>query len=388
LSIEKVEELLIYFSTSINHLNTEEEIAWDLVKNCIARLNFTDCVIYFVDRKRNTLIQKAAHGPKSPRDSHIVKPLEIPIGQGICGYVALSGIPEIIHNTEEDARYIIDDEPRLSEITIPILSEGEVIGVIDCEHPERNFFTQQHFRLLIAIASFYGIQIGKLRAALREEKERNKLLAAEKGMAKMRLQILNTQLGPHFLFNSINAIQHFLLSDSKKLALNYLSLFSKLIRQFLGSLDKEKISVREEVAMLKGYMELQQLRYDSRFQYQILITPDLEADDAHIPPFLAQSLVENFLEAMIPQNRGSSHISVNFRIHDLVVEIVLLIEARQGGFNSRVPGYREGMVQWSDHIEVYNKIKKYNITYHIEDQWADDQLLVSKRVQLQIPNIA
>ena len=388
LSVEKVEELLIYFSTSINHLNTEEEIAWDLVKNCIPRLNFTDCVIYFVDRTKKMLIQKAAHGPKNPRDYHIAKPLEIPIGQGICGYVALSGIPEVIHNTAEDVRYIVDDEPRLSEITIPIFSEGEVIGVIDCEHPEKNFFTQQHFRLLVAIASFYGIRIGKLRSEVREEKERNKLLAAEKGMAKMRLQILNTQLGPHFLFNSINAIQHFLLTDSKKLALNYLSLFSKLIRQFLGSLDKEKISVQEEVTMLQWYMQLQQLRYESRFQYQILVTPDHQADDAHIPPFLAQSLVENFLEAMIPQNRGSSHISVNFTIHESIVEIVLLIEAQQGGFNSRVPGYREGMVQWSDHIEVYNKIKKYNITYRIEDQWADDQLLVSKRVQLQIPNIA
>jgi LytS/YehU family sensor histidine kinase len=389
LPIEKVEELLIYFSTSINHLNTEEEIAWDLVKNCIARLNFADCVIYFVDHKKKMLVQKAAHGPKNPRDYQIVKPLEIPIGVGICGYVALSGIPEVVHNTAEDVRYIVDDEPRLSELTVPIVTEGEVIGVIDCEHPEKNFFTQQHFRLLVAISSFYGIRVGKLRAEKREERERNKLVAAEKGMAKMRLQILNTQLGPHFLFNSINAIQHFLLADSKKLALNYLSLFSKLIRQFLGSLDKDKISVQEEITMLQWYMELQQLRYESRFQYQISVAPTNKVNDAHIPPFLAQSLVENFLETMIPQNRGVSHISVSFALEESFVEIVLLIEAQQGGFNSRLPGYREGMVQWSDHVEVYNKIKKYNITYSIENQWEnDDQLLASKRVQLRIPNIA
>ena len=388
LSAEKVEELLIYFSTSINHIKTEEEIAWDLVKNCIARLNFTDCVIYFVDRKKNVLIQKAAHGPKNPRDYQIIKPLEIPIGQGICGYVAQSGVPEVIHNTAEDARYIVDDEPRLSEITIPIFSDGEVIGIIDCEHPAEKFFTQQHFRLLTAIASFYGIRISKLRAERREEKERNKLVAAEKGMAKMRLQMLNTQLGPHFLFNSINAIQYFLVTDSKKLALNYLSLFSKLIREFLGNLDKDRISVHAEVGMMQKYMQLQRLRYESRFQYKIEITPPEVADHARIPPFLAQSLVENFLEAMVPQNRGTSHISVTFTIEKSYVIIVLLIEALQGGFNSRVAGYRQGMVQWSDHVDVYNRIKKYNITYVIEDQWADDQLLVSKRVQLKLPNIA
>lgn len=388
LSIEQVEEILIYFSTSINDLNTEEEIAWDLAKNCIARLNFTDCVIYFVDRRKEVLVQKAAHGPKSPRDYFIAKPIEIPLGQGICGYVALSGIPEVIANTALDPRYIVDDEHRLSEITVPIISDDEVIGIIDCEHPDENFFTPQHLRLLVAIASFYGIRISKLRAGRREEKERNKLMAAEKGMAKMRLQMLNTQLGPHFLFNSINAIQHFLVSDRKKLALNYLSLFSKLIRQFLGSLDKEKISVQEEVTMLKGYMQLQQLRYETRFQYQIVINPINSADDAHIPPFLAQSLVENFLEAMIPQNSGTSHISIEFTIHDSDVLVLLSIQAQQGGhFNSRMPGYRAGIAQWSDHVEVYNKIKKYNITYHIDDAWVDDQLLVSKRVKLRIPNL-
>jgi putative methionine-R-sulfoxide reductase with GAF domain len=389
LSFEKLEELLLYFSTSIIRLNTEEEIAWDLVKNCIAKLNFSDCGIYFIDKDKKVLVQQAAHGPKNPRDFDIVKPIEIPLGQGITGTVALSGVPEIIHNTEEDPRYIVDDERRLSEITIPIISDGEVIGVIDCEHPERNFFTRQHFRLLTAIASFYGVRISKLRAEKREERERNKLVAAEKGMAKMRLQILNTQLGPHFLFNSINAIQHFLVTNNKKPALNYLSLFSKLIRRFLGSLDKDSISVSDEATMLEWYLQLQQLRYDSRFQYQLSIQPDHIADDAKVPPFIAQSLVENFLEVMIPQNVGTSAISVNFRIEETNVILVLIIEALHGSnFNSRVPEYRKGLAQWSDHIEIYNRIKKFNITYTIEDKWVDDSVFVRKRVELQMPNLA
>lgn len=389
LSFEKLEELLIYFSTSISHLNTEEEIAWDLVKNCIARLNFSDCVIYFIDPEKKVLVQRAAHGPKNPRDFDIVKPIEIPLGRGISGYVALSGIGEIINNTEEDPRYIVDDERRFSEITIPIVSDGKVIGVIDCEHPEKNFFTRQHFRLLTAIASFYGVRISKLQAERREERERNKLVAAEKGMAKMRLQILNTQLGPHFLFNSINAIQHFLVTDDKKPALNYLSLFSKLIRRFLGSLDKDSISVGEEATMMEWYLQLQQLRYDSRFQYNLSVEPGELVEEARVPPFLAQSLVENFLEVMIPQNAGTSSIQVNFKIEESTVTLVLIITAlNDSKFNSRVPEYRKGLVQWSDHIDVYNRIKKYDITYTIEDTWVDESIFVSKRVELHMPNIA
>jgi putative methionine-R-sulfoxide reductase with GAF domain len=389
LSLEKLEELLIYFSTSINHLNTEEEIAWDLVKNCIARLNFADCVIYVVDPERRVLVQKAAHGPKNPRDFDIMKPMDIPLGSGICGSVGLTGVAEIIPDTNKDPRYIVDDERRLSEIAVPIIVDGEVMGVIDCEHPGKNFFTHQHLQLLQAIASFYGIRISKLRSERREERERNKLLAAEKGMAKMRLQMLNTQLGPHFLFNSLNAIQHFIITDDKKPALNYLSLFSKLIRHFLNNIDKESTSVAEETEMLHLYLQLQQLRYSSRFQYYVSISPNELAATTFIPPLLIQSLVENFLEMMIVQNRGRSEISIQFTIvRDSVTFETTIKVVEDGQFTNHIPEYRNGLAQWSDHVDTYNRIKKYNITYSIEDGVLQDGKLASKKVTLSLPNIA
>jgi putative methionine-R-sulfoxide reductase with GAF domain len=387
LSFAELEELLIYFSTSISHLNTEEGIAWDLVKNCIAKLNFSDCVIYFVDPERKVLVQTAAHGPKNPRDFHIVKPLDIPIGHGICGAVAQTGVPEIIGNTSADPRYILDDEQRLSEITVPIKSDGELIGIIDCEHPDENFFTQQHLQLLMAISSFYGIRISKLRAERREERERNKLLSAEKGMAKMKLQVLNTQLGPHFLFNSLNAIQHFIITDNKKPALNYLSIFSKLVRQYLANLDKDSISVDEEIGMLALYLELQQLRYGSRFQYHISIDSE-NPEQAKIPPYLVQSLVENFLESMIFQNKGNSFFNLNISIQEKSVILNLKIEALNGSqFDNHVPEYRKGLAQWSDHVETYNNLRKHNITYSIDDSWAG-AILIGKLVKLTLPNLS
>lgn len=386
-SLAELEDLLMYFSTSINHFNTEEAIAWDVVKNCIARLNFTDCVIYFVDETRQVLVQAAAHGPKNPRDFLIAKPIEIPLGQGICGTVALTGRAEVIGNTTADPRYIVDDERRLSEITVPIKIDGQVIGVIDCEHPDENFFTGQHLRLLNAIASFYAVRISKLRAERREELERSKLLAAEKGMAKMRLQILNTQLGPHFLFNALNAMQHFIVTEEKKPALNYLSLFSKLIRHYLSNIDRDSISVAEEIETLKLYLELQQLRYGSRFQYRIDIKSE-HPDQARIPPFLVQSLVESFLEAMIFQNRGSSSITLAIDIQDEEVSFDLLIEALNASqFNDHLPEYRRGLAQWTDHVETYNRIRKYNITYTVEDNRTDN-VLIGKLVRLVMPNLA
>ena len=89
--LEEVEKILLYFSTSIFGQDTEEEIVWDLAKNCISQLGFVDCVVYLLDPDTQVLKQKAAFGPKNPRDYQIYHPIEIELGKGIVGQVALTG---------------------------------------------------------------------------------------------------------------------------------------------------------------------------------------------------------------------------------------------------------------------------------------------------------
>jgi hypothetical protein len=113
LSIEELQDILIYFSTSLLGKNSEDEVLWDLAKNSIARLGLEDCVIYLLDEARNVLVQRAAIGPKNPEKFEILNPIEIPLGKGITGAVALSGRPEIVPDTRLDDRYIVDDEKRL-----------------------------------------------------------------------------------------------------------------------------------------------------------------------------------------------------------------------------------------------------------------------------------
>jgi two-component system LytT family sensor kinase len=149
----EIEKAINYFTASLIDHNTIEEVLWDVTRNCIGRLNFEDCVIYTMDDKRQALVQKAAYGPKNPRNFEILHPIEIPAGKGIVGSVAVSGKAEIIYDTSQDPRYIKDDEMRLAEITVPILTDGKVIGVIDAEHSQKGFFKQHHLRILTTIAS-------------------------------------------------------------------------------------------------------------------------------------------------------------------------------------------------------------------------------------------
>ncbi|RZM06759.1 MAG: hypothetical protein EOO88_52875, partial [Pedobacter sp.] len=90
---EKQEELdteqaINYFASSIYETNSVKAILWDVVKNCIGRLHFEDCVIYLVDHDKKVLVQRAALGVKSQTFFEIKNPIEIPIGEGISGSVA------------------------------------------------------------------------------------------------------------------------------------------------------------------------------------------------------------------------------------------------------------------------------------------------------------
>ena len=148
---------------SILGINDINQIAWEIVNNIAEYLDSDDCVIYLVDYESNTLEQIAVYGEKLDDNNKIKNKLTIKIGDGVVGTVAKTGKSEIIGDTRKDNRYIVDDVIRLSEISVPILSEGRVIGVIDSEHKNKNYFTQEHVKVLESIASLASI---KLRTAL------------------------------------------------------------------------------------------------------------------------------------------------------------------------------------------------------------------------------
>lgn len=187
---KETDDTINYFATSLFGKNELEEILWDVAKNCIARLGFVDCVIYLVDETEGVLIQKAAYGTKNPEAFIINNVLKIPMGKGIVGSVAQSGIAEIVNDASLDPRYIVDDESRLSELAVPLIHQGKVIGVIDSEHPEKNFFRQHHLDALTTIASICTSKIAQAKADSEARKAREAQIEAEQ---IKQVDILKTQ---------------------------------------------------------------------------------------------------------------------------------------------------------------------------------------------------
>ena len=197
------------------------EIAWAIVGYIADYLDTNDCIIYLVNKEKNVLEQIAVYGDKLGEDYGIKNKLDIPISDGIVGKVVQSGISEIIKDTSKDPRYIIDDSIRLSEITVPIISNGEVIGVIDSEHKDKNHYSKEQVKILENIANLVAISL-KTALNIREREAveaKNKKLLKEWEKSNEALQEY-AHIVSHDLkspLRSIDALVNWLKEDNKDL---------------------------------------------------------------------------------------------------------------------------------------------------------------------------
>jgi LytS/YehU family sensor histidine kinase len=385
---EQFEDILIYFSKSVMGMEKEEDILWDVAKNCISKLGFVDCVIYLVEPDQKMLIQKAAYGPKSPKDQTLYNPVKIAVGEGITGSVAITGLPELILDTTQDSRYIVDDGFRHSEICVPIKYENEIYGVIDCEHPEKGFFTDRHLRMLSAIASICAIKIRSVRTNRQLLEKQRKLIEIREEILELKLKTLNSQLNPHFVFNSLNAIQYFITTQNTKLALDYFSTFSKLVRFYLKQIGQDSASLYSEVDMLNWYLKLQKLRYDDSFDYTISMEKNtIISKEASIPPFVMLMLIENIVEQSIINGVTDQHFKVGIKTLENTVSFD--VEYHCKGLDSKSPNnhwYRKNMINWKEQIELLNTVKGYQIFHETTSSFDNGTDI--EHIVLQLPNLA
>jgi len=313
---EEAENAITYFANSEYTNSSPEEILWDLARNCISRLGFVDCVIYLVDEEHHVLVQKAALGEKTPDEKTILNPLEIPVGKGIVGSVAATGKTELVNDTSKDPRYITDDASRLSEIAVPILFDGKAIGVIDSEHPRRNFFNEEHRRILETIASICATKIVNAMSSQELAEKEKKLLEIDKKVAEVRLMALRAQMNPHFIFNCLNAIDNYILKNDVQNASMYLNKFARLIRTILAESDKNYVSLKSELELLKNYIELENLRFEEKFLFKLEVDTIMDAAEIDIPPMLIQPFVENAIVHGLIHKKGEKILSINIHSHD------------------------------------------------------------------------
>ena len=169
------------------------ELGWSIVNPLARFLDTEDVVIYTVIN--GNLQQIATTANKLNEKEQIENPITLELGQGVVGSVGLSKQARIISDTRKTPEYIVDDQIRLSEITVPILLDGNLIGVIDSEHPNVGYYRQHHLDFLQKISNLISLTL-KNAAVEFEIKLRDKAL--ELSAERMGILIENLPQGVVF----------------------------------------------------------------------------------------------------------------------------------------------------------------------------------------------
>ena len=138
-------------------------------------------------------------------------------------------------------------------------------------------------------------------------------LTFEQEAAQLSKSALRAQMNPHFIFNSLNSIQHLITVDDKLGSLRYLSKFSHLLRQILENSIEANVPLKREIQLLKLYLDLESLRFDQSFRYNVHIDGKLDIHNEEVPLFLIQPYVENaIVHGLMPKKRGERALCIRF----------------------------------------------------------------------------
>jgi ligand-binding sensor domain-containing protein len=249
------------------------------------------------------------------------------------------------------------------------------------------FYRTYWFYALILVSLFTVILIAvrsRINVVRRKTAERS---AAERRMLELRLSALRAQMNPHFIFNAINSIQHYVLNNDSEKAYTYLARFSKLIRLVLEQSQSNTISLKQEVELLQLYMELEQLRFSKPVTVKMQIDPDLDRSGLRIPGMLLQPYVENaFWHGLQPLTDRSPELVISIR----KVKGSLVITITDNGIGrkeaaklaSTTKGRSYGMVITKERLRLTGKAGPLIDIITVEDVLDTDGNICGTKVEI------
>jgi LytS/YehU family sensor histidine kinase len=165
------------------------------------------------------------------------------------------------------------------------------------------------FLLLITIIVFYNRS--------RQFKKKREEAAFKQKVAETQMQALKAQMNPHFIFNSFNSIENFLIKNGQQTASDYFTKLAALINMILDSSNKESVSISKDKIALELYIQLQQLRYNNKFSYKTRFDKKLLSSDCYVPPLLIQPYIENaIMHGIVPDDKNDLELSVKATLED------------------------------------------------------------------------
>ncbi len=177
----------------------------------------------------------------------------------------------------------------------------------------------------LSVAAVIGLlifSIVKLRVRTVRKQERAKA-AHEKQLLELEAKALRAQMNPHFIFNCLNSIKSLIQEQQTEKGVTYLTTFSKLIRTLFNNADKKEITLHDEIETCKLYLQLEAMRFDTKFSYQVNVDEHIDLKSVQVPALIIQPFIENAIWHGIMPKNGGGIVSLNVSEKNGHIEIAV-----------------------------------------------------------------
>ena len=157
---------------------------------------------------------------------------------------------------------------------------------------------------------FVGFIYALFRYRLNKERMQHQITLQKQKASELEMQALRAQMNPHFIFNSLNAINMFILENNKLQASEYLAKFSKLVRLILQNSQEAFVPLQKELEALRLYLELESLRFEQKFLYTISINDEIDTTVLKVPPLIIQPYAENAIWHGLMHKKETGHLEI------------------------------------------------------------------------------
>ena len=225
---------------------------------------------------------------------------------------------------------------------------------------------------------------------LKELENENKHFELQKQSAELEMQALRAQMNPHFIFNCLSSINRFILKNESKVASNYLTRFSRLMRMVLNNSQKPLISLDDELEMLEIYLEMERLRFKNSFDYGITFLNTVVSDNIFIPPLLLQPFCENAIWHGLMHKKQQGRLDIQLTMQDNILNCAITDngvgreKAEEMNTKTAEKEKSMGLRITTERLALLNRDESLQTNYKIEDLKDEEGNAAGTKVTLKV----
>jgi tetratricopeptide (TPR) repeat protein len=252
----------------------------------------------------------------------------------------------------------------------------------DAAHKSELHFLRTILIVIVLIAVFVFLVL-----MLRHKNEKLRL---KQRSANLEMQALRSQMNPHFIFNCLTAINHFILHKDSDSASDYLTRFSRLIRLVLINSEKATVTLEEELTLTKLYLEMEQLRFTNSFDYDIRYDATIQPSMVIVPSFILQPFCENAIWHGLLHKEGKGKLIIDLAMKGKVMACTItddgIGQAKAAAMkaSSTEKQHSLGLKLTTDRLAIFNGQKGRSGSFVIEDVLDASGNTCGTRVVIQI----